>query len=132
MNTMIHNQNLLFPQESYNIVGAAMKVHEILGGGFTEKVYQDALAVELTGRAIPFQREVEIHATYKGVTLPSTFIPDFICYERIIVELKAVKELEDIHRSQAFNYAKVANMCLALLINFGADQLEYERLPVFK
>ena len=109
-----------------------MKVHEILGGGFTEKVYQDALAVELTGRAIPFQREVEIHATYKGVTLPSTFIPDFICYERIIVELKAVKELEDIHRSQAFNYAKVANMCLALLINFGADQLEYERLPVFK
>ena len=109
-----------------------MKVHEILGGGFTEKVYQDALAVELTGRAIPFQREVEIHATYKGVTLPSTFIPDFICYESIIVELKAVKELEDIHRSQAFNYAKVANMCLALLINFGADQLEYERLPVFK
>ena len=129
---MIHNQNLLFPQESYNIVGAAMKVHEILGGGFTEKVYQDALAVELTGRSIPFQREVEIHATYKGVTLPSTFIPDFICYERIIVELKAVKELEDIHRSQAFNYAKVANMCLALLINFGADQLEYERLPVLR
>ena len=109
-----------------------MKVHEILGGGFTEKVYQDALAMEFSERGIPFQREVEIHANYKGVTLSSTFIPDFICYNSIIVELKAVKELEDIHRSQALNYAKVANMQLALLINFGTDRLEHERFPVFK
>ena len=132
MSTMIHNQNLLFPQESYAIVGAAMKVHEILGGGFTEKVYQDALVVEFSERGIPFQREVEIHANYKDVTLSSTFIPDFICYNSIIVELKAVRELEDIHRSQAFNYAKVANMQLALLINFGTNQLEYERLPILR
>jgi GxxExxY protein len=129
---MIHNSKLLFPQESYAIVGAAMKVHEILGGGFTEKVYQDALAVEFGEQGIPFQREQEIHAHYKGVTLPSTFVPDFICYNCIIVELKAVRELEDIHRSQAFNYAKVANMQLALLVNFGTDRLEYERFPVFK
>jgi GxxExxY protein len=129
---MIHNQKLLFPQESYAIVGAAMKVHEILGGGFTEKVYQDALVVEFSERGIPFQRETEIHANYKGVTLSSTFIPDFICYNSIILELKAVREIEDIHRSQALNYAKVANMRLALLINFGTDQLEYERFPVFR
>ena len=109
-----------------------MKVHEILGGGFTEKVYQDALVVEFSERGIPFQREVEIHANYKDVTLSSTFIPDFICYNSIIVELKAVRELEDIHRSQAFNYAKVANMQLALLINFGTNQLEYERLPILR
>lgn len=132
MSTMIQNQKLLFPQESYAIVGAAMKVHEILGGGFTEKVYQDALAMEFSERGIPFQREVEIHANYKGVTLSSTFIPDFICYNSIIVELKAVRELEDIHRSQALNYAKVGNMQLALLINFGTDRLEHERFPVFK
>ena len=129
---MIHNHNLLFPQESYDIVGAAMKVHEILGCGFTEKVYQDALAVEFIERWIPFQREVELHANYKGITLSSTFIPDFICYDSIIVELKAVRELDDMHRSQALNYAKVANMQLALLINFGADQLENERFPVFR
>ena len=129
---MIHNHNLLFPQESYNIVGAAMKVHEILGCGFAEKVYQDALAVEFIERGIPFQREVEFHANYEGVTRSSIFIPDFICYDSIIVELKAVRELDDMHRSQAFNYAKVANMQLALLINFGADKLEYERFPVFR
>ena len=129
---MTHNHNLLFPQESYDIVGAAMKVHEILGCGFTEKVYQDALAVEFIERGIPFQREVELHANYKGITLSSTFIPDFICYDSIIVELKAVRELDDMHRSQALNYAKVANMQLALLINFGADQLEHERFPVFR
>ena len=109
-----------------------MKVHEILGSGFTEKVYQDALAVEFIERGIPFQREVGLHANYKGVTLSSTFIPDFICYDSIIVELKAVRELDDMHRSQALNYAKVANMQLALLINFGADQLENERFPVFR
>ena len=109
-----------------------MKVHDLLGAGFSEKVYQDALSVEFTERGIPFQREVELHAFYKGVKLSATFIPDFICYDNIIVELKAVKELDDVHRSQALNYAKVANMRLALLINFGAYQLEQERLPVFK
>ena len=109
-----------------------MKVHEILGSGFTEKVYQDALAVEFQERGVPFQRETELHAIYKGVSLSATFIPDFICYDSIIVELKAVRELDDVHRSQALNYAKVANMKLALLINFGAAKLEQERLPVFK
>jgi GxxExxY protein len=122
--------NVIFPQESYNIIGAAMKVHSALGCGFTEKVYQDALAVEFNKNGIPFQREVELHVVYEEVVLPSTFIPDFICYDNIIVELKAVRELDDMHRSQAYNYAKVSGYQLALLINFGEPSLTYERLVV--
>ena len=108
-----------------------MMVHRTLGCGFSEKVYQDALAMEFESRGIPFKREVPLHAMYKGVALSALFIPDFICYDKIIVELKAVKEIDDVHRSQAFNYAKVANMRLALLFNFGEPQLGKERLPVF-
>ncbi len=122
--------NVKYPKESYDIIGAAMKVHNTLGCGFTEKVYQDALAVEFSKSEIPFQREVELHAVYNGVTLSASFIPDFICYNKIIVELKAVRELDDIHRSQAYNYAKVANYELALLINFGESSLAFERLVV--
>ena len=124
---MKYGNNVIFPQESYNIIGAAMKVHSTLGCGFTEKVYQDALAVEFSKDNIPFQRDIELHVVYDDVTLPTTFIPDFICYDKIIVELKAVKELDDMHRSQAYNYAKVAGYQLALLINFGESSLVYER-----
>ena len=127
---MKYGNNVILPQESYAIIGAAMKVHGTLGCGFTEKVYQDALAVEFSKNGIPFQREVELHVVYNDVKLASTFIPDFICYDKIIVELKAVKELDDQHRSQAYNYAKVAGMKLALLINFGKPSLSYERLVV--
>ena len=114
----------------YKIIGAAMKVHSELGPGFTERVYQEALAIEFSDRGIPFEREKEIHATYKGIILKGTFTPDFICYDKIIVELKAVRELDDVHRSQAINYAKIAGYKLALLINFGGSSLEYERFPV--
>jgi len=121
---------MIYPKESYDIIGAAMKVHSIMGPGFTEKVYQEALALEFKECDIPFQREVAIHASYKGVELEGTFVPDFICYNKIIVELKAVRELDDVHRSQAINYAKVAGYKLSILINFGDSSLEYERFPV--
>ena len=121
---------MIYPKESYDIIGAAMKVHELMGPGFTEKVYQEALALELRERAIPFQREVEMHAVYKGTSLEGTFIPDFICYDKIIVEIKATRELDNVHRSQAINYAKIAGFKLALLINFGEASLEFERFPV--
>ena len=127
---MKYSNNVIFPQESYNIIGAAMKVHSTLGCGFTEKVYQDALAVEFNRSGIPFLREVELHVVYNNVELPTTYIPDFICYDKIIVELKAVRELDDMHRSQAYNYAKVSGYQLALLINFGEPSLKYERLVV--
>ena len=121
---------LMFEQETYQIIGAAMKVHNELGPGFSEKVYQEALAIEFTERDIPFQREIELHATYKGIVLEGTFIPDFICYDKIVVELKAVKELDDVHRSQAINYAKIAGFNLSLLINFGEASLVKERFPI--
>ena len=127
---MKYSNNVIFPQESYNIIGAAMKVHSTLGCGFTEKVYQDALAVEFNRSGIPFLREVELHVVYNNVELPTTYIPDFICYDKIIVELKAVRELDDMYRSQAYNYAKVSGYQLALLINFGEPSLTYERLVV--
>ena len=123
-------KDLIYPQEAYEIIGAAMAVHNAIGRGFTEKVYQEALAIEFQERGIPFQREMEIHAVYKGVTLSATFIPDFICYDKIIVELKAVKELEDVYRAQALNYAKNSDMRLSILINFGEQRLVAERLPV--
>ena len=127
---MQYGDNVIFPQESYAIIGAAMKVHSTLGCGFTEKVYQDALAVEFNKNKIPFQKEVELHVVYDDIELPSTFIPDFICYDKIIVEMKAVRELDDMHRSQAYNYAKVSGYQLALLVNFGEPSLTYERLVV--
>ena len=121
---------LIYEQETYQIIGAAMRVHSELGPGFSEKVYQEALALEFSERKIPFVREKEIHAIYKGIVLEGTFIPDFICYNKIIVELKAVKELDDIHRSQAINYAKIAGFNLSLLINFGESSLVKERFPI--
>ena len=120
----------LFKQETHDIIGAAMAVHRYFGCGFTERVYQDALEQELLAQEIPYEREKPVNVTYRGVLLKSLFIPDFICYDKIIVELKAVKELEDIHRSQAINYAKVAGYKVSLLINFGTPSLEFERFCV--
>ena len=123
-------KGLRYSEETYKIIGAAMKVHSELGPGFTEKVYQEALAIEFDGRGIPYDREKAIHASYRGIMLEGTYVPDFICYDKIIVELKAVKELDDVHRSQAINYARVGNFKLSLLINFGEKSLVKERFPI--
>ena len=117
----------IYKEETYNIIGAAMEVHKVLGCGFTEKVYQDALEKEFIREGIPYWREKPMKIKYKGEELRSEFVPDFVCYEKIIVELKAVQELDDLHRSQAINYTHVSNMKLALLLNFGAKSLEKER-----
>jgi len=109
-----------------------MAVHRYFGCGFTEKVYQDAFEIELKEQGIPYQREVQLHASYHGVQMTSTFIPDFICYDNIIIELKAVKELDDMHRSQTINYTKVAGFALGILINFGESSLRFERFPNLK
>jgi GxxExxY protein len=128
---MNHNQTkLIYSEETYKIIGAAMRVHSILGPGFSEKVYQEALAIEFADCGIPFVRETAIHASYKGVVLEGSFIPDFICFDKIIVELKAVRELDDVHRSQAINYAKIAGFKLSLLLNFGEASLVKERFPI--
>jgi len=127
---MMYREDLLYKEEVHAIIGAAMAVHRYFGCGFTEKVYQDALEVEMANRNIPAVREKELNVVYNGKTLSSTFKPDFICYEKIIVELKAVKELEDVHRSQAFNYGKVAGSEVALLVNFGESSLKFERYVI--
>ena len=118
----------ILQEETYAIVGAAIEVHKQLGCGFTEKVYQDDLEKEFQLRGIPYGREVRMQVTYKGEELATEFIPDFVCYDLVIVELKAVQEIDNMHRAQAINYARVAGFDLALLINFGALSLQHERL----
>ena len=120
---------IVLKDESFDIIGAAMRVHGALGCGFSEKVYQDAMEIEFREQGIPYGRECHTRVEYHGITLNTDFIPDFICYDSIIVELKAVKELDDFHRAQALNYARVANLPLAVLINFGGTSLTYERFP---
>jgi len=120
---------IILQQESYNIIGAAMEVHKVIGCGFTEPLYQQALEVELKARGIPFEREKPFHVTYKGQTLAKEFIPDFVCYDKIIVELKAVSDFADEHYAQVYNYLKATGMPLGLLINFSKTHLEYKRIP---
>ena len=115
-------------EDSYKIVGAAMEVYNQLGHGFLEAVYQEALEREFKSRGIPYEREKELIIFYKGEPLEQTYKADFICYEDIIVELKAVAMLQDSHRSQVYNYLRSTKNKLGLLINFGnSDGLEWER-----
>jgi len=120
---------IVFPKESYKIVGAAFKVYNGLGHGFLESVYQEALEIEFLRQGIPFEREKELRITYDGIELKQTYKADFVCYDKIIVELKAVTELDDAHRSQVFNYLHATGFRLGLLFNFGCpDELEKERI----
>ena len=119
---------IFYKEESYKIIGAAMKVYNNLGSGFLEAVYQEALEIELNRLGIPFEREKEVSVYYDGVMLQQTFRADFICCDDIILELKAVSNLTDSHRAQVYNYLKATKMKLGILINFGnSDGLEWER-----
>jgi GxxExxY protein len=118
----------LYREATYNIRGAIFAVHKELGCGFLERVYQDALEYEFRERGIPYEREKEIQVSYKGHPLGEPYRADFVCYGKIIVELKAVKELEDIHRAQVLNYLKASGMKLGLLVNFGEKFIYPERL----
>ena len=119
---------LLFKDEAYAIVGAAMEVHTQLGPGFLEAVYADALTLELKARGIPFEREVDIEIRYKGELLPHRYRADFLAFGGIILELKALRALGDVERAQALNYLKATRHSLALLLNFGSRQLDWIRL----
>ena len=115
-------------EQTYAIIGAAMEVHRELGPGFLEAVYQDALAIELESRGIPFERERILPVRYKERLLPSVYRADFVCYGDIIVEIKALDALAGIHEAQTINYLKATGMERALLINFGASSLQHKRL----
>jgi len=121
-------EDLLFKDEAFAIVGAAMEVHSVLGHGFLEAVYADALALELGRRGIPFQREVPIALSYKGETLSHAYRADFLVYGQIILELKAIKALGDPDRAQALHYLKATGHSLAILANFGAPKLDWMRM----
>jgi GxxExxY protein len=112
---------------TFAIIGAAMEVHRTLGAGFLEAVYQEALAIEFTARNIPFQREVALPVRYKGVELSTHYRADFICYAEIILELKALTSLGSAEEAQVLNYLRATAMPLALLLNFGAESLQFRR-----
>ena len=118
----------LYQEESYKIRGAIFAVHRELGCGFLERVYQDALEYEFRERGIPYEREKLIQIMYKGKPLGEPYRADFVCYDKIIVELKALSELEGVHRAQVINYLKAAKMKLGLLINFGETSAKVERI----
>jgi len=118
----------LYKNETYSIIGAAMEVHKTLGAGFLEAVYQEALEKEFLLREIPFEREKQLKIWYKGEELSKYYVADFVCYDHIIVETKALSALIDEHLSQVINYLKATRNEIGLLINFGQESLAYKRV----
>jgi len=112
---------------TYVVIGAAMEVHKQLGCGFLESVYHEALAIEMVSRDIPFKHEVALPIVYKGQHLKTFYRADFVCFEEIIVEIKARAELGGVEKAQILNYLKATQLKVGLLLNFGAKSLEHQR-----
>ena len=120
---------IVYREESYAIMGACFEVYKQMGSGFLEPVYQECLCVDLALRDIPFRAQPELSLSYKGRALDKTYKPDFICHDKIILEIKAVRELADEHRAQVHNYLKATSYRLGLLVNFSHyPKLQYERI----
>ena len=118
---------ILYKELSYQVIGAAMEVHNTLGPGFLEKVYETALAHELKLCGIDVETQYPLSVTYKGQVV-GDYLADLIVEKKIILELKAINKLADIHTAQAVNYLAATGLKLAILLNFGAPKLEYKRL----
>lgn len=120
---------LLLEEETHAILGACFEVYRDKGCGFVEDVFQECLEIEFTERKIQFESQPQLKLAYKGKTLRKRFVPDFICFGSVIVEIKAVKALDDIHRAQLHNYLKATGIRVGLLVNFGAHpKATYERI----
>jgi len=119
--------NLLYSELTQEIIGAAMEVHKILHHGFLESVYEEALAIEFNLRNIPFVRQRPVDVLYKG-NIAKQFFCDFLIAEKVLIELKAIKELTNNESAQVLNYLKATGLELALLVNFGAPSLEFKRI----
>lgn len=112
---------------TYAIIGAAMEVHTELGRGFLEAVYEESLAMEFDTRSIPYTRQPRLAVEYKGRILPVSYQPDFICIDEIVVEIKALSKLTTVEHAQIINYLTATRKNVGLLLNFGADKLEWKR-----
>ena len=119
---------LLHEELTYEIIGTAMEVHATLGPGFLESVYQEALAIELLSRGMPFEEKKRLDVFYKGIKLEKHFEADFVCDNKVIVEIKALSALTTEHQSQVLNYLKATGIKVGLLINFGSKSLEHKRM----
>lgn len=120
---------LIDKDEVYEIVGACFEVYNTLGHGYLEAVYQEALALEFEARGVPFVKEKEIDIQYKGRVLAKRYVADFICFNRVIVETKAVSTLLPEHQAQALNYLRATGLKVAVLVNFGSSQgIQWKRL----
>jgi GxxExxY protein len=122
-----NNETVSKDPRTFAIIGAAMEVHRQLGCGFLEAVYQEACAIELTMRDNPCQREVDLPIFYKNRKLKASYRADFICYETVIVELKALSKLGKVDEAQIINYLKSTCSPVGVLLNFGSASLEYRR-----
>jgi len=112
---------------TYQIIGCAMKVHATLGNGFQEVIYQSAMVIEMDKAQLNFAREMEMDILYEGIQIGTRRV-DFFVEDRIMVELKALTKLEDVHIAQAMNYCQAYNLPVGLLLNFGSKSLEYKRI----
>ena len=119
---------LLHREETHRLIGLCMEVHRELGKGHDEIVYKDALVVELSRASIPFEREKKYEISYKGVLLAHPYYADFIVWDKIIFEAKAIETLTDSHIKQVLNYLAASKLRVGLLVNFGADSLEWKRV----
>src|SRR6184192_2673830 len=120
--------DLLYKQEVFKLVGFCMEIHRGLGKGHDELIYKDALVVELGRADIPFTRERKFEVTYKGVVLPHFYRADFVVWEKILFEGKAVEKLTDAHVKQVLNYLAASKLRIGLLVNFGGDVMEWKRV----
>jgi GxxExxY protein len=119
---------LLYKDEVYAIVGAAMEVHRVLGCGFLEPVYQEALEIEFSNLGIYYQPQKELQIHYKNCPLKKIYLADFVVFDKIIVEIKALSRLSSLEEAQLINYLKATGFEMGLLINFGAESLEWKRM----
>lgn len=120
---------IIYKEEAYKFIGACFEVYKTKGCGFTEPLYQECLQIELGLQGIPFVAQPQLQLEYKGSLLTQFFKPDFICYEKIIIEIKALDRLVNVHRAQTLNYLNATGYELALLVNFGGfPKLDYERI----
>jgi len=119
---------IIYKEESYKIIGCCMEVHKELGKGFNEVVYKDALEIEFQINNIPYTREKSYNIEYKGRILRRKYNPDFVVYDKIILEAKVIENLTSSHLKQTLNYLAVSKFKLGLLVNFGEDSLKYKRI----